>query len=169
MRHLSATAAVSLALALGLTIGGAGLVYGTQTSQHDASIHTPDKIAWRDGPPSLPTGAQFAVIDGDPAKDGEFFAMRLRLPDGYRIPPHWHPVTERVTVISGTFHLGHGETFDAENMQALEAGSYFAMPPKMRHFARAEGETVVQINTIGPWDIQYVNPQDDPRKPMTTR
>jgi quercetin dioxygenase-like cupin family protein len=169
MRKFSATAAVLLALALGLTIGGTGLVYGTQSTDHRAAIYTPDKVNWQDGPPSLPKGAQFAVVDGDPAKEGQFFAMRLRLPDGYRIPPHWHPVTERVTVISGTFHLGHGDTFDAGNMQALQAGSYFSMPPKMRHFARAEGETVVQINTIGPWDIQYVNPQDDPRKAMTAR
>lgn len=167
MRRLSATAIVSLTL--GLAVGSAGLTQDTQTGEGSAVTHTPDEIAWQTGPPSLPDGAEFAVLDGDPTTEGGFFAMRLRLPDGYRIPPHWHPVTERVTVISGTFHLGHGDRFDAEATEALEAGSYFSLPPNMRHYARVEGETIVQINTIGPWDIRYVNPEDDPRRDATSR
>lgn len=131
--------------------------------RHDGHgfIH-PDQIEWKDGPPSLPRGAQFAVLEGDPAGDG-FFAMRLKLPNGYEIPPHWHPNVERVTVISGTFHLGMGDQRSAD-AQALPAGSYSFMPPGMRHFAWAEGDTVVQIATLGPWAINYVNPSDDPRR-----
>ena len=160
MRFRSSLAAVPLVVALGAS--GAPGVSAQQPGQHGA-VYTPDKLEWKKGPPSLPAGAEFVVIEGDPSK-AEFFAMRLRLPDGYRVPPHWHPVHERVTVISGTFHLGQGEKFDAKATQALKAGSYFTMPPEMRHFARAEGETVVQLNSVGPWEIRYVDSADDPRR-----
>jgi anti-sigma factor ChrR (cupin superfamily) len=128
----------------------------------DHAMFRPDQVKWKDGPPSLPPGAQVAILEGDPAKDG-FFAMRLKLPDGYRIPPHTHPNVERVTVISGTFHLGMGSTFDQAAAPSLPAGSYTYMRPGMQHFAWAEGETVVQVATTGPWKIQYINSADDPR------
>ena len=127
-------------------------------------VFLPDKIDWRDGPPSLPAGAKFVVLEGDPAKPG-FFAMRAKLPDGFKVPPHWHPGVERVTVLSGTFHLGAGEKFDKSSAQALPAGSYSSMQPGMKHFGWAQGETVIQIATEGPWGITYVNPADDPRGP----
>jgi quercetin dioxygenase-like cupin family protein len=122
----------------------------------------PGDLKWKDGT-SLPPGAKFAVLEGDPTKEG-FFAMRVMMPDGYQIPPHWHPGVERVTVISGTFHLGMGERFDRSAAQAMPAGTYSSMQPGMRHFAWTEGPTVVQIATLGPWGITYVNPGDDPRK-----
>jgi hypothetical protein len=75
------------------------------------SIYNPSEIRWDKGPPSLPSGAELVVLEGDPAKEGQF-TMRLRLPDGYKIPPHWHPKVEHVTVVSGTFNIGMGETFD---------------------------------------------------------
>ena len=86
------------------------------------------------------------------------------MPDGYVIPPHWHPVQERVTVLSGTFHLGEGQTVNRQQTQALAAGSYFTLAPQMNHFGVMEGETVIQLTSIGPWQINYVNPADDPRK-----
>lgn len=167
MRCFSASTTVPLVLALTL---GSAAVTGEQQhqDQHGGAIYTPAQLEWKDGPPSLPEGAQFVIIEGDPSK-AEFFAMRLRLPDGYRIPPHWHPVHERVTVISGTFHLGQGETFDAKAAQPLGAGSYFTMPPEMRHFAHAEGDTIIQLNSVGPWQIRYVKPDDDPRRQTTSR
>lgn len=140
-----------------------------KAERHDAShdgrhrLYRPDQLQWKDGPPSLPPGAKFAVLEGDPSQSG-FFAMRLRLPDGYRIPPHTHPVVERVTVVSGTFHLGMGGQADWQSMQELPAGSYVSMQPGMQHYARASGETVVQLATVGPWGITYVNPADDPRR-----
>lgn len=125
-------------------------------------LYQPAKIEWRDGPASLEPGAQFAVLEGDPGKPG-FFTMRIKMPDGYYISPHWHPNVERVTVISGVFLLGSGETMDKKATERLEAGSYTSMPPGMRHFAIAEGETVIQLTTIGPWKINYVREKDDPR------
>ena len=128
----------------------------------DSGLKLPADLQWRDAP-ALPPGAKVAVLEGDPAKEG-FFAMRVKLPDGYRLPPHFHPTHERLTIISGTFHLGHGEKFDKSAARAMPTGAYSSMPPNMRHFAWAEGETIVQVATIGPWGITYVNPADDPRK-----
>lgn len=126
------------------------------------SISYGSEIAWKAGPASLPAGAKFAVLEGDPAKEGPF-VMRLMLPDGFRIPPHWHPKVERVTVISGTFNLGMGEKFDKSATRKMPAGTFGFWPAGMRHFAWAKGATVLQLHGIGPWSINYVNAADDPR------
>jgi hypothetical protein len=125
-------------------------------------LFKPDQIPWRDGPSSLLPGAKMAVLEGDPAKEG-FFTMRLRLPDGYRVFPHWHTRTERLTIIQGIVNLGTGDHFDAGATQPLSAGTYSSMPPKMTHFAWMKGETILQLSSIGPWAVVYVNPTDDPR------
>ena len=121
-----------------------------------------DKIRWQPGPSSLPEGAQMAVLEGNPSKEGPF-VFRLKLPDGYRVPPHTHPKTERVTVISGTFNIGMGEKFDPKETQAMPAGTYGYWPAGMTHFVWAKGETILQFHGMGPWSIKYVNPDDDPR------
>src|SRR2546421_4928573 len=79
-----------------------------------ASAHkivAPSELQWGDGPAGLPAGAKMAVLDGDPAKKGSF-TVRLQTPDGYKVAPHTHPTAERITVITGTFHLGMGDKFD---------------------------------------------------------
>lgn len=160
--------------ALAMTLALASLpwaVYGVsnqtagagQSAEPKHELYTPNKLVWTQGPPSLPAGVKAVVLEGDPAKEG-YFALRLLMPDGYTIPPHWHPQQERVTVISGTLHLGMGEKYDRDAAPALPAGSYASMEPGMRHFAWAEGPTIIQLATIGPWGITYVNPADDPRQ-----
>lgn len=121
------------------------------------------EIVWRDGPPSLPPGAKIAVLEGDPMQPGPF-TFRLKVPTGYRIPPHFHPVIEHVTVVSGAFSIGKGEQWDDSKLVRLDAGGFIHMPPGERHFARATGVTVLQLHSMGAWGITYVNPQDDPRK-----
>jgi hypothetical protein len=127
------------------------------------ATYAPADIKWMDAPAVLPAGAKAAVLEGDPSKPG-YFAMRLSAPDGYKIPPHWHPNVERVTVISGTLHIGMGDTFDESKGQAMPAGTYATMQPKVHHFAWTEGDTVIQLTTLGPWKLVYVNPKDDPSK-----
>lgn len=122
----------------------------------------PAAVEWRPSD-SLPPGAQIAVLEGDPSQEG-FFTMRIKMPDGYRVPPHWHPRQERVTVLSGTLNLGSGDTFDIKQTKPLKPGTYSSMAPKMTHFAWMTGETVLQLSSIGPWAITYVRPDDDPRK-----
>ncbi|ACP21492.1 hypothetical protein NGR_b00180 (plasmid) [Sinorhizobium fredii NGR234] len=133
-------------------------------SAEDAhTIIAPDDVKWAPAPKILPAGAETAVLFGDPSKEG-LFALRLKVPSGYAVPPHTHPADEVVTVISGTINLGMGETADRSASKALSAGSFFALPPGMAHFAYFDEETVVQITTNGPWGIKYVNPADDPQK-----
>ena len=126
------------------------------------TLNPPDGLKWQAGPPSLPKGAQIAVLEGDPSKEGPF-VFRVKAPDGYRIPPHTHPKMERVTVISGQFNIGMGEKFDEKALQPMPAGTYGYWEPGMKHFVLIKGETVAQFHGTGPWTIQYVNPADDPR------
>ena len=152
-----------------LCVLGAVLVLGTLSwagpalADDEHKVLATSEIKWGPAPPSIPKGAQVAVLYGDPAKEG-LFAMRLKFPAGYQIPPHIHPKPEVVTVLSGTLHFGEGDTADKTKAKALPAGSFFAMPTGMQHYAFADEETVLQINTNGPWGLTYVNEKDDPRK-----
>jgi len=125
---------------------------------------TPDTLTWQDQK-ALPKGAQFTIVMGDPAKAGEVFVQRVKLPPNYQIPAHIHPYAETATVISGTIYLGMGENLDMQNGTMLKAGSFFAMPAKHAHYAWTTDEgVVVQIQATGPGGIEYINPADDPRK-----
>jgi quercetin dioxygenase-like cupin family protein len=123
----------------------------------------PDDLKWGPAPPGLPAGAQIAVLSGDPGSGGRY-VIRVKLPGGYKIPPHWHPTDENVTVLKGTFAAGKGEKFDADAARDLPAGSFVCMPKEMRHFAWCKGETIIQVHGVGPFEINYVNAADDPRK-----
>jgi len=126
-------------------------------------IHRAEDINYQTGPESLPQGAEYVILEGNPAEEGPF-TMRLKFPADYRIPPHTHPRTERVTVLSGNFNLGMGREFNEENMENLSEGAFFSFPPGMEHYAMTADETVVQLTSNGPWEINYINPQDDPRQ-----
>lgn len=149
-------------LAVSPTVAAAQHATSGATAAAHVVIVPPASIEWTAAPASLPSGAKAIVLEGDPARAGPF-TMRLLLPDGYRIPPHFHGAQERVTVVSGTFVVGAGNAFDTAVATELPAGTYASMPPGMAHFAWAKGETVVQLNNVGPWTITYVNPADDPR------
>jgi len=86
------------------------------------------------------------------------------MPAGYKIAPHWHPTDEHVTVLSGTFSLGMGETFDAKAAKPLAPGGYALLPAEMRHFAWTKGGATVQVHGMGPFVLNYVNPADDPSR-----
>ena len=133
-----------------------------RASEEHKLLATQD-IKWAPAPASIPAGAQVAVLYGNPGKKG-MFAMRLKVPKGYRIAPHTHPEPEIVTVISGTARLGMGETADPAKAKVLPAGSFFAMSPGMPHHFSADEETVIQLNSTGPWSLTDVNPNDDPRR-----
>lgn len=121
------------------------------------------EITWVDAPPVLPPGAKVAVIEGNPAETG-LFTMRIKLPAGYKIAPHWHPADEHITVLSGNFRMGLGEQFDPKALKDLPAGSFAVMSRGTRHFAQAKGATILQLHAMGPWGLNYVNPADDPRQ-----
>src|SRR5262249_15376435 len=157
----------TMKIALPTLIAGvavAGVAFTTTADTMEGhTIVPPQEIKWAPAPDVLPPGAKAAVLFGDPDKEG-LFVLRLRFPAGYRVAPHTHPVYEVVTVISGTFYKGMGETADPRKAQALPAGSFFALPPDTAHYVFMEEETVIQISTNGPWGLTYINPKDDPRQ-----
>jgi anti-sigma factor ChrR (cupin superfamily) len=144
------------ALALGM------LVTAPAGHSHEHQMVKPADLKWTDVP-SLPSGAKIAVIEGK-MSDAQAFTVRLKFPANYRLPAHWHPAVERVTVLSGTFNMGTGDKLDQARTTALTPGSIAIMQPKTNHFAWTAEETVVQLHGMGPWGITYVNDADDPRK-----
>ena len=137
---------------------------GITARAHEPNAFTPDAIPWGPPPPFVAPGAQLAVIEGNPAANSGDFTIRLKMPDGYRIAPHWHPKRENVTVLSGTFKVGMGDVFDTGKMGAFPAGSFAYLDPEMHHYAMASGEVVVQVHGQAPLQFNYVNQQDDPSK-----
>ena len=127
-----------------------------------------DKVQWGPAPPVLPAGAQISVLEGNPSEKGAV-TLRLRFPANYDIPPHWHSMIERVTVLSGALKIGMGDKLDRQASQTLEPGGFVSLPAAMHHFAWTATPTVVQVSLEGPFDIYYVNPADDPQKPLTKR
>jgi hypothetical protein len=125
---------------------------------------TPDQISYGPPPPFVAPGAQVAVLEGNPMASSGDFTIRLKMPDGYKIAPHWHPKRENITVISGNFKAGMGDKFDASKMMTFPAGSFVYMDPDMHHYAMASGEVVVQVHGMSPLQFNYVNAADDPSK-----
>jgi hypothetical protein len=128
----------------------------------EKNIFTPDAIQYGPAPSFVQPGAQLAVLEGNPMASTGDYTVRLKMPDGYRIAPHWHPKRENVTVISGTFKVGMGDHFVENSMLTFPAGSFAYLDPDMHHYAMARGEVVVQIHGISPVQFNYVNPEDDP-------
>jgi quercetin dioxygenase-like cupin family protein len=157
------TSGKTTALALAAIILGAaaGSALAAGTSDKEVFINSKD-IKWGDAPPSMPKGAKIAVLQGDPGKPGPF-VIRLMLPAGYKIPPHSHSQNESLTVISGTFYFGTGDKIEMGKGHALNAGGFHALSGGDHHYAVAKTQTVVQVSGTGPFDITYVNADDNPQ------
>ncbi len=165
---------------LPLLIAGIGFlhIFEKAVSYHSDNTHNflqesdpieiirPDEIEWGDPPAAFEPGSQLAILEGDPSIEGEVYTFRLRMPPDYFVAPHYHPLPERVVVLEGAFYVGMGEDVDKENAVKLEPGSFFTIPPEVVHFviSGSEGETVLHITGMGPLILNYVNPEDDPRK-----
>ena len=135
---------------------------GPAAAQEMHKVLKPDAIKWV-ASPRLPKGAQVAVVHGNPTKEGHYIIL-ARMPDGYTVPAHWHSQTENVTVISGTFNVGMGDKLDKTRGEALGPGGFFSSGAKMNHYAWTTGDTLIQVTGIGPFDVTYVDPKDDPAK-----
>lgn len=144
-----------------LAVVGAGVALAETSGEH--KVFLPQDIEWGPAPAALPSGAESATLFGDPTKEG-LFALRFKVPKGYRIAPHTHPSPELVTVVSGRFGMGLGDAADRGKVQWLPAGSFSIMYPGVAHYVFVDEDTVVQINAMGPWGIDYLDPKDDPRK-----
>ena len=147
-----------------VVVAGFGLLAPTHAFAQHAGTHvmmSPAELTWNDLP-SLP-GVKIAVIEG-PVNEAGPIMFRLKFPANYKVPPHWHPGIEHVTIISGTLNMGVGDVFDANKTRALTPGSVAVMPPQTHHFVWTSEETIGQVHSIGPWSVTYVNPADEPSK-----
>jgi quercetin dioxygenase-like cupin family protein len=160
---------------MGLVVSSCVLAAFTATAQETkpaaaTPAHTllaPADVQFGPGPAALPKGSELAVISGDPTKAGPF-TIRARFGPGYKVPPHWHPTDEHVTVISGSLSFGMGDTFDTKAMKELPAGGFAAMPAGMRHYVWSRDGATIQVHGTGPFAVTYVNPADDPRPTPAT-
>jgi hypothetical protein len=121
------------------------------------------ELTWGDGPANIPPGAKIAVLFGNPGGKGPF-AVRIKMPAGYTIMPHWHPTDENLTVLSGEFMMGMGDKVDEASMMSLPVGGFGHMPAKHHHYAKAKVDTVIELHALAPFALTYVNPADDPSK-----
>ena len=113
------------------------------------------KIVWKDGPPTMPKGTKAAVIEGDPKAPG-IFTMRLRIPAGSKVMPHWHPRPERVTILSGEVKVGFGDEWNERGMHAFHAGDFYVNPAQSHHYVGFPRTSVIQITGEGPWELHPV-------------
>lgn len=159
-RHLQASAWI---MALATLTAAPLMAQGASHSNADPARRA-DKLAWGPAPAIFPAGAQMVVLQGDPAASA-IVTVRLKMPNNYTIPPHWHPTDEHVTVIKGQLVIGMGDTMSADaELPVLKAGDFITAPANAHHYARAQGETIVQVHMMGPFQLTYVNPKDDPSK-----
>ena len=128
----------------------------------------PGAIKWGPAPPGFPPGMQAAVISGDPSKAGPY-VVRAKLPAGYKVMPHTHPTDENVTILSGTAHIAMGDKFDAKKGETVRAAGFFTAKEGMQHYFWTTSPTVIQVHGMGPFEINYVNPADDPRKKTSAK
>ena len=153
MRNLAAIlagAAISLAAPIAVMAEAPG------------SVFSQDKLEWKAGPPELPRGAEVAMLFGDPMQGGPYI-LRMRAPKGYKIGPHKHSGMETMTVLSGAVRYGQGAKLEPNAEKTLAAGGFAATPAEAGHWVNFEDDTVIQVTGVGPWNITYLDPRDDPR------
>lgn len=151
-------------------LGAAAVLVLISTSRADSPPAAPDMVMtsidgvkWMDAPPVLPKGAKAAVVYGDPSKPG-LFVLLTKFPASYEIPAHWHPTDENVTVLKGTLYLGMGDKLDKAQGKAVATGGFASLPAKMHHFAYTKKEVIVQLTSMGPFGMTYIDPALDPTK-----
>jgi quercetin dioxygenase-like cupin family protein len=149
---------LSLFLASAVATSSASSAFAEEQAAH--KILTPQDMVWKPAGPAFPPGSETVVLFGDPSKEGPF-VVRVRAPKGYRVPLHSHPVPETLTVLSGAVSFAGGEDVKTSR---LAAGGFSVSPPGVKHEVVVEEDAVVQINAMGPWRTDYVDPKDDPRK-----
>ena len=149
-----------------------GVLLGLSSKDQKDTGHVmimPGQAQWSPAGAPLPAGAQVAPLDGDPSQAGAQYAIALKMPDGYKIPPHWHPMDASVVVVKGVFVMGLGDKVDRSKGREMPAGAFMRMSKGVRHFEWTKGETIIYVYGLGPLDTIYVNPADDPRQKASAR
>jgi quercetin dioxygenase-like cupin family protein len=147
-----------------------------QTSS-SSMIVEPGSEKWGDlpaaamvGTPSVEIGGtlRIAVLQGDPMTPGRSYTLRISCTDGSKVAPHWHPMTENVTVIKGAAAVGMGSKWDDAALKDVPTGGFFFATPHTTHFAECKGDTILQVHGVAPFVINFVSPEDaqPAKKPM---
>ena len=159
LKLVVAAASIALVAAVCMASGATqGQPAHSAKSDGHHSIVRPRDLKWT--PMQLP-GAEIAVVSGDPAKAGEF-VIRIKLADGTKVPPHWHPTDEHITVMRGVFAVGMGILYDESKLEDMQPAMYAHMPKGSRHFGLSKGESVVQVHGMGPFVVNWVTPASVP-------
>lgn len=123
-------------------------------AQESGRILTPAEMQWK---PGRVPGTELADLFGDATKPGPY-VQRGKLPPNFSIQPHTHPDERQYTIISGTWYVGWGTTFDESKLKALPAGSFYTEPANVPHFVATKGEPViVQISGTGPTATRLID------------
>ena len=146
----------------GFLLAAALVCCASAVQAQNGMYQTTGALKWGPAPPVFPSGAQMAVLSGDPTKTGEY-TVRLKMPAHYRIMPHYHPATENVTVISGSMSAGMGDHFDAKKGMKFAKGCFASLGANVHHYAWTTEPAVIQVNGMGPFQLTYVNPADMPK------
>ena len=108
-------------------------------------VITPTEIKWEES-----SRGQNSTLAGDPRKPGAY-VTRSKWPPNTVNPPHYHPESEEITVISGTWYIGEGLTMDPEKAIALPAGSFVVVNAKTWHYFLTKSDPAeVEFWGMGP-------------------
>lgn len=141
-----------------LTLATLMALAGTAVAQDAMKVVKSDGLVWKEHP--VFKGAQIATLIGDPSKP-EVVVQRVKIPPNSKIPRHTHSYAEVITVLRGHY----GNAMGDEKGEVLPPGSVFALPTGHVHHTWTENEEVeVQANFVGPANITFIDPADDPRK-----
>lgn len=122
-----------------------------------------DAVKYQSAFPTLPKGMKIAVLSGNPDKEGEMFALRVKVPANFVIPPHSHPTPETLTVVDGEIYHALGKTVDKKMGDKLDDGGFAFLPAGTTHYLWSTEETVLQVNGVAPFKVLWTNPADDPK------
>lgn len=150
-----------LVVVLSAMLGMSSLLHGSVSALAGMAVVESRQVKWGPAPPQFLPGIQFAVLAGDPSKAG-VYTIRLKMPSGSKVNPHWHTDEVDVTVITGTLGFGMGDKFDKSKGQLVKPGGFIVEAKEMHHYVWADGPTVIQVHGEGPLVITYVNLADDP-------
>lgn len=123
-------------------------------------VITPDTLKWRDFD-AFPPGAKAALLAGNPRSG--YFMLRVKLPAHYKVPPNWQSIEIYVTVISGSYSIGVGDTFNPKTGKTLPSTGSVIIPANTHLYFWSKKGAILEIHGVGPWTINYINPKDDPR------
>ena len=144
-----------------LVAGNALCVAMAQTGGASVVALTPPEMKWAKQGAFAAPGMEQVNLIGDPAKPGPY-TLRLKFPKGLRIAPHSHPDSREVTILSGVFATGYGETFDNSRLKILPAGSFYTEPANFPHYIEIEEDTVLQVSGMGPSGRKFILPPEIP-------